>query len=120
MAGYVDLPSRANGIRPFKVEINIRQDFTGSLKCQPLKNDWYEMLKLNGWLSSQLFKEQFPAHFAETMKEIESKGDGKIEMEEGKEYLAKTPPLLKIMTLPYLKDITMAFPSFVLHTEAED
>jgi serine/threonine-protein phosphatase 2B regulatory subunit len=37
------------------------------------------------------------------MKEIESKGDGKIDMEEGKEYLAKTPPLLKIMTLPYLK-----------------
>ncbi|WJX89187.1 hypothetical protein P8452_71203 [Trifolium repens] len=72
MAGYVDLPSRANGIRPFKVEINIRQDFTGSLKCQPLKNDWYEMLKLNGWLSSQLFKEQFPAHFAEV---IDNEGD---------------------------------------------
>jgi lysine-specific demethylase 3 len=51
----------------WQVEINIRQDFTGSLKCQPLKNDWYEMLKLNGWLSSQLFKEQFPAHFAEVI-----------------------------------------------------
>jgi lysine-specific demethylase 3 len=25
------------------------------------------MLKLNGWLSSQLFKEQFPAHFAEVI-----------------------------------------------------
>ena len=26
---------------------------------------WQEMLKLKGWLSSHLFKEQFPAHFDE-------------------------------------------------------
>ncbi|XP_068497063.1 lysine-specific demethylase JMJ28-like isoform X2 [Phaseolus vulgaris] len=49
----------------FEVETNVRQYFTGSLKCQPKKNTWHEMLKLKGWLSSQLFKEQFPAHFAE-------------------------------------------------------
>ncbi|TKY71613.1 Lysine-specific demethylase JMJ25 [Spatholobus suberectus] len=51
----------------FEVEINVRQYFTGSLKCQPQKNTWHEMLKLKGWLSSQLFKEQFPAHFAEVI-----------------------------------------------------
>ncbi|KAL2341967.1 hypothetical protein Fmac_009907 [Flemingia macrophylla] len=51
----------------FEVEINVRQYFTGSLKCQPKKNIWHEMLKLKGWLSSQLFKEQFPAHFAEVI-----------------------------------------------------
>jgi serine/threonine-protein phosphatase 2B regulatory subunit len=37
------------------------------------------------------------------MKEVDSKGDGKIDMEEWKEYAAKNPSLLKIMTLPYLK-----------------
>ncbi|KAK7412261.1 hypothetical protein VNO78_03712 [Psophocarpus tetragonolobus] len=51
----------------FEVEINVRQYFTGSLKCQPQKNTCHEMLKLKGWLSSQLFKEQFPAHFAEVI-----------------------------------------------------
>ncbi|XP_047161602.1 lysine-specific demethylase JMJ25-like isoform X3 [Vigna umbellata] len=51
----------------FEVETNVRQYFTGSLKCQPKKNTWHEMLKLKGWLSSQLFKEQFPAHFAEVI-----------------------------------------------------
>lgn len=49
----------------WQVEINIRQYFAGSLKCRPQRNSWQEMLKLKGWLSSQIFKEQFPAHFAE-------------------------------------------------------
>lgn len=51
----------------FEVETNVRQYFTGSLKCEPKKNTWHEMLKLKGWLSSQLFEEQFPAHFAEVI-----------------------------------------------------
>ncbi|XP_058749821.1 lysine-specific demethylase JMJ28-like [Vicia villosa] len=50
-----------------EVEINIKQHFTGSLRCRPQKNDFHEMLKLNGWLSSQLFKKQFPDHFAQVI-----------------------------------------------------
>jgi [histone H3]-dimethyl-L-lysine9 demethylase len=65
------LPSNQNAIvkRVFywQVEINIRQYFTGSLKCRPQRNTWHEMLKLKGWLSSQVFKEQFPAHFSEVI-----------------------------------------------------
>lgn len=50
-----------------QVEVNIRQHFTGSLRCRPQKNDCHEMLKLNGWLSSELFKKQFPDHFAKVI-----------------------------------------------------
>ncbi|XP_062146599.1 calcineurin B-like protein 7 isoform X2 [Alnus glutinosa] len=55
-----------------------------------------------------------------TMMEADSKEDGKIDLEEWKEYVAKNPSLIKNMNLPYLKEITVAFPSFLLNTEFEE
>ncbi|XP_021748650.1 calcineurin B-like protein 4 isoform X2 [Chenopodium quinoa] len=54
-----------------------------------------------------------------TFKETDLKGDGKIDMEEWEEYVAKNPKLLTNMTLPYLMDVNLAFPSFVMNKEAE-
>ncbi|GKV19137.1 hypothetical protein SLEP1_g29430 [Rubroshorea leprosula] len=49
----------------FEVEIGIKQLFLGSFRGQTHANTCDEKLKLKGWLSSHLFQEQFPTHYAE-------------------------------------------------------
>uniref|UniRef100_A0A0D3DFH2 Uncharacterized protein n=2 Tax=Brassica TaxID=3705 RepID=A0A0D3DFH2_BRAOL len=46
----------------FEVDIGLKQAFLGSLRGEAETNTCQERLKLDGWLSSSLFKEQFPNH----------------------------------------------------------
>ncbi|KAE9464730.1 hypothetical protein C3L33_03353, partial [Rhododendron williamsianum] len=54
-----------------------------------------------------------------TFNDADAKGDGQIDQEEWKEFVSNNPSLIKNMTLPYLMDLTLAFPSFVVSTEVD-
>ncbi|XP_059288006.1 calcineurin B-like protein 4 isoform X3 [Lycium ferocissimum] len=55
-----------------------------------------------------------------TILEADKNGDGRIGPEEWKELVTRYPSIIKNMTLPFLKEVTQMFPSFVLITEAQD
>ncbi|KAK1665446.1 hypothetical protein QYE76_053605 [Lolium multiflorum] len=52
-----------------------------------------------------------------TFDQADANGDGRIDQEEWNVFTKDNPYVLRNMSLPYLKDITMIFPSFVIHSE---
>ncbi|KAK4354563.1 hypothetical protein RND71_026757 [Anisodus tanguticus] len=90
---------------------------TGFIERDELKEMVFAILNE---LELTLSDDAIEAIVDKTILEADANGDGRIDPEEWKELIKRYPSIIKNMTLPFLKEITQMFPSFVLTTEAQD
>ncbi|KAI5655322.1 hypothetical protein M9H77_32509 [Catharanthus roseus] len=85
------------------------------------RNELKEMvLALLHELDSTIQDDVVEAIVDKTLLQADLNGDGRIDPEEWKQLVTRYPSLIKNMTLPFLRDITLAFPSFVMKTRVND